>query len=160
MVNFEMRTRKKCYDVEVSSDCSTNMKQTKRRRTMKRRSEQKDNPRLVSLEERPVLNGLTSFPESETSPRSSSGSNDIVQPRLARASSFGVPSYMEAVEKEIIAALSDLLDNDKKITLVDVVDIEQILKHSEMTTQAFLQADRDQRSRLIQQELKKFRKGR
>ncbi|MFS7937852.1 hypothetical protein Hanom_Chr05g00432651 [Helianthus anomalus] len=85
------------------------------------------NPRLVSLEERPVLNGLTSFPESETSPRSSCGSNDIVQPRLARASSFGVPSYMEAVEKEIIAALCDLLYNDKKITLVDVVDIEQKL---------------------------------
>ncbi|MFS7937874.1 hypothetical protein Hanom_Chr05g00432911 [Helianthus anomalus] len=115
------------------------------------------NPRLVSLEERPVLNGLTSFPES---PRSSSGSNDIVQPRLARASSFGVPSYMETVEKEIIAALSELVYNGKKLTLDDVVDIEQILKHSEMTTRAFLQADRDQRSRLIQQELKKFRKGR
>ncbi|KAF5766220.1 hypothetical protein HanRHA438_Chr10g0477061 [Helianthus annuus] len=95
------------------------------------------NPHLVSPEERPVLNGLTSFPESETSPRSSSGSNGIVQPRFARASSLGV-----ALHKEIVAALADLLYNDEKLSLIDVADIEQILNHSEMTTQVFLQAVR------------------
>ncbi|KAJ0451859.1 hypothetical protein HanHA300_Chr15g0572411 [Helianthus annuus] len=56
------------------------------------------NPHLVSPEERPVLNGLTSFPESETSPRSSSGSNGIVQPRFARASSLGVALHKEMSE--------------------------------------------------------------